>query len=436
MAWLSGPSDGGAGQAGGNPVKLLVAPHELSIGGSQINAIDLAAGAARAGHEVVVYGRPGPLVDYAESRGLEFVAARRTRYRPAPSRIAQLTALARRRGLDLIHAYEWPPCLDAYYGAHLAAGVPLLCTVLSMSVSRYVPPSVPLIMGTEALAEEARRRHRARVWALEPPIDTAADSPSIDGGPLRKALGITDESLLVVTVSRLALELKLDALVDAVDAVDAVAAKLPVALLIVGDGPAGASLRARAAHVNRRWGREAIVFLGSLADPRAAYAAADLVIGMGSSSLRAMAIAKPVIVQGECGFSKVFEPGARDYFLRNGFWGLGDGRPNAQRLADQMAGLLADAGRRAELASYGRRMVEKRFSLARATRLQLGIYDAVLAGRAARNWNEAVGTAWRVAGLELQSHDPRRKRVRDAAAAARLAVAARPAAQTAEPWPA
>ena len=72
--------------------------------------------------------------------------------------------LARRKRLDLIHAYEWPPCLDAYYGAHLLLGVPLLCTVLSMSVSPLVPSSVPLIMGTDALGDEARRdARRARL---------------------------------------------------------------------------------------------------------------------------------------------------------------------------------------------------------------------------------------------------------------------------------
>ena len=141
-------------------MRILVAPHDLGIGGSQINAIDLAAGAAEAGHDVIVYGVPGPLVDLVRSHGLDFVAARPLRYRPAPSRIAQLATLARRHRLDLIHAYEWPPCLDAYYGAHLLLGVPLLCTVLSMSVSPLVPRSIPLMMGTEALGDEARRTHR------------------------------------------------------------------------------------------------------------------------------------------------------------------------------------------------------------------------------------------------------------------------------------
>ena len=56
-------------------MRLLVYPHDLSIGGSQINAIDLAAGAAAAGHDVSVYGIPGPLVDYITERGLTYIPA-------------------------------------------------------------------------------------------------------------------------------------------------------------------------------------------------------------------------------------------------------------------------------------------------------------------------------------------------------------------------
>jgi L-malate glycosyltransferase len=401
-------------------VRLLVAPHSLEIGGSQINSIDLAAAAAEAGHEVVVYGKPGPLVEWIESRGLEFVAARPLRYRPAPSRIAQLAVLARRRRLDLIHAYEWPPCLDAYFGAHLAGGVPLLCTVLSMSPSPYVPRSVPLVMGTTALAEEAAWDHRAPVWALEPPVDTAADSPEVDGAPLRRELGIDADAPLAVTVSRLALELKLDALRDAIDATDLLGDRQPLTLLIVGEGPAGEALRARGEQVNRRLGREAVRFAGALADPRPAYAAADLVLGMGGSSLRAMAIGKPTIVQGERGFSRVFDREGRDYFLRHGLWGVGDGTPNAARLASQIETLLSDARLRQELGRYSRETVASRFSLERAKSVQLGIYKTILEERSGRHWREAATAAARALRLELDNHDPRRKRARSTAEAARL----------------
>jgi len=289
-------------------MRLLVAPHDLGIGGSQINAIDLAFGAAEAGHDVTVYGVPGPLVDYVLSRGLDFVAARPLRYRPAPSRIAQLAALAREKRLDLIHAYEWPPCLDAYYGAYLGFGVPLLCTVLSMSVSPLVPRSIPLVMGTEALGDEARRTHGAPVWVLEPPIDVEGDHPAIAGEEFRRACGVADDTMLVVTVSRLAIDLKLDALVQAIDAADLLAARVPIRLAIVGGGPAEEALQQRAEDVNRRRGRQVVSFMGPMRDPRPAYAAADLVLGMGSSALRALSIGRPVVVQGEQGFSKVFEP--------------------------------------------------------------------------------------------------------------------------------
>jgi L-malate glycosyltransferase len=402
-------------------MRLLVAPHDLNIGGSQINAIDLAAGAAAAGHEVIVYSRPGPLVEYVEKLGLEFVEARPLKYRPAPSRIVQLRELARKRRLDLIHAYEWPPCLDAYFGAHLTDGVPLLCTVLSMAVPPFLPPSVPLVMGTEALGAEARARHRGPVWVLEPPIDTDADSPDIDGSALHARHGL-GEGPLVVTVSRLSLELKLDALSEAIEAADRLAERTGMQLLMVGDGPAAPVLRERGAAVDARHGRRVVEFTGAMNDPREAYAAADLVVGMGSSSLRAMAMRKPVVVQGERGFSKTFEPDALPYFLDQGFWGIGDGDDRGAGLATRVGALLDDPDRRAELAEFGYETVTSRFSLRRAVEVQLEIYEELLSGRRRAPRREAPAVAARALRLELENHDPRRKRAQREAEAARLAA--------------
>lgn len=391
-------------------MRLLVYPHDLAIGGSQINAIDLAAGLAEAGHEVLIYGIPGPLVDYIEQRGLRFLPADALKYRPAPSRIAQLAAIARRERIDLIHAYEWPPCLDACYGAGLLLGVPVLCSVLSMTVMPYVPATVPLIMGTAALGEAARRVQRERVWVLEPPIDVVRDHPGVDGRAFRRAHGVADEEALIVSVSRLALDLKLDALVRAIDAADALAARHPVRLLLVGGGLALDALRERAATVNRRRGREVVGLPGFAADPRAAYAAADLVVGMGSSALRALAIGRPLVVQGERGFSELFEPATLDLFLRQGFHGLGDGAPGADRLAGQIGGLLADPRRRAELGRFGRQVVAERFSLARAVAVLLEIYGELLAREARRDLPDLLRAAARALWLEFENHDPRRKR--------------------------
>ena len=391
-------------------MRLIVYPHDLGIGGSQINAIDLAAAAADAGHEVQVYGVPGPLVGYIEKRGLRFTPARTLKYRPAPSRIAQLAMIASREKIDLFHCYEWPTCLDAYYGAGLLVGKPVLCTVLSMQVSPYVPPSVPLIMGTEDLGDEARRSHGGPVWVLEPPIDSDSDSPAIDGSGFRRHHEVGEQDILIVTVSRLALDLKLDALVRAIDAVDMIAARSPVRLVLVGDGPARQALEARAATVNARHGRAVVVLAGSLLDPREAYAAADVVVGMGSSALRAMSIGRPVVVQGERAFSEIFEPATYDLFLRQGFYGLADDAPGAQRLATQLGRLVGDPALRGELGRFGREVVTTRFSLKRAARVQLDIYDQILAMQPRRRLGEAVEIGRRAMMLEITNHDPRRKR--------------------------
>lgn len=391
-------------------MKILVYPTDLIIGGSQINAIDLAARTAAAGHEVMIYGRPGPLVDYIRAKGLRYIEAHNLRYRPAPQRIAQLLDLARRESIDLIHAYEWPSCLDAYLGAGIVRKVPILCTVLSMHVSPFVPASVPLVMGTADLADEAGASHRGPVWTLEPPIDAEQDSPAIDGSAFRARLNLQPGEQLVVSVSRLALDLKLDALVRAIDAVDLLADRYPLRLALVGGGQAEAALASRARQVNERHGREVVTLAGEEFDPRPAYAAADIVVGMGSSSLRAMSMAKPVVVQGEDGFSEIFSPDTLPLFMRQGFYGLGQREPGAQRLAGQLATLLDDAALRTRLGAYGRSSIENHFSLDQASLRLQAIYSEVVAAPPAHRWGETLQVCWRALLQEIHNHEPARKR--------------------------
>jgi L-malate glycosyltransferase len=406
-------------------MRILVYPHDLAIGGSQINAIDLASGVAEAGHDVMIYGIPGPLVSYIKQRGLRFLPAYALRYRPAPPRIVQLTKIARRERLDLIHAYEWPPCLDAYYGAGLVRDVPILCTVLSMSPSPYIPESIPIIMGTAELGDEVRAMHRADVWVMEPPIDVVNDHPDIDGSGFRCACRVSAGELLVVSVSRLAVDLKLDALVRVIDAADLLAGRYPLRLVLVGDGPARDALLERAGAVNRRWGREVVSLPGPELDPRFAYAAADVVVGMGSSALRALAIGRPVVVQGEKAFSKVFEPETLELFLRQGLYGLADDAPSADRLAGQLDHLLGDSERRKTLGRFGRQVVTERFSLNRAVGIQIDIYKRILRDPTRHQLKDALSSAGKALMLEVKNHIPRLKRRRAVQEQALLMAACR-----------
>jgi glycosyltransferase involved in cell wall biosynthesis len=403
-------------------MKIIVYPHELSIGGSQINAIDLAASIAAKGNEVIVYGTDGPLVPYVRDRGLKFVRAFDFKYRPAPPKVAQLMSLARREKADLIHTYEWPPCLDAYLGAGLFGRVPVLATILDMTLSPFVPPSLPLIMGTAELAEAGREARPGPVWAIEPPIDIERDNPGIDGSAFRQRLALGAGELLAVIVSRLAVDLKLDSLVRAIDAIDAVAGRYPVRLAIVGGGPAHEALLKRARSVNERHGREVVTLLGEDSDPRSAYAAADIVLGMGSSALRALSIGRPLIVQGEGGFSRVLDETSAPLFLHQGFYGIGDGRGDP--LADQIMRLLDDAQLRFALGRMGREIVEAKFSLEHLSGRLLDVYETVVRQGHASRLTEVAGVLGKAFGREFDNHVPRNKQHKHRVETAKLSAAA------------
>jgi glycosyltransferase involved in cell wall biosynthesis len=396
-------------------MRIAVYPHELSIGGSQLNAVELAAAVRDLGHDVVVFGVPGPLAGHIERLGLELVAAPDERRRPAPAVMGRLNELVSARGIDLVHGYEWPPALEAYYGPHLRLGVPAVCTIMSMGVPRFLPASMPLLVGTEQLRVSAQRGRPGPVGLLEPPVDTASNHPGIEPDGFRDRHGIPEGRPLLVVVSRLAADLKLEGLERAIAATGQIALETPVSLAIVGDGPAADRLAARAGEVDATAGPGTVVLTGPLMDPRPAYAAADVVLGMGGSILRALAFAKPAIVLGEDGFSEVLRPETSAAFLWHGFYGLGDGDLGPDRLAAQLRLLLGDPALRADLSAYSLALVRERFSLTAAARLLERFYQEALDRRVSRPRVVTDGAA-AAAGVVRYKLARRRQRRRGQAA--------------------
>lgn len=375
-------------------MRILTYPHDLSIGGSQLNAIELSAALRDRGHDVVVYGRPGPLLDTVHALGLEFLTAPEPGRRPSPRVARDLASLVRERRVDVLHGYEWPPGLECSI-AGWSSGALAMTTVMSMSVAPFLPRSMPVVVGTEQIADGERRAGRRHVWVVEPPVDVLANRPDDTlGRGFRADRGIGDD-VTVVCVSRFAHQLKLEGILTAIEAAGRLAATTPVRLVLVGDGPARPEVEQRAREVNARAGRDVVVLTGALADPRPAYAAADVVIGMGGSALRAAAFGKPLVVQGEGGFFRLLTSESLPTFLWTGWYGYGgSARPPVDVLAGLLAELASDEARRRELGTFSRRVVEQRFSLSEAAARQESIYEAALrADRAGRGWSAAPGAA-------------------------------------------
>jgi glycosyltransferase involved in cell wall biosynthesis len=366
-------------------MRIIVYPHLMTIGGSQINAIELAAAVRDRGHEVFVFGaESGPLIETVGKLGLPLVIGPPHGRRPSIGIARMLRELCRREHIDIVHCYEWPPCLEGFYGTLFFDAVTVGCTVLSMSVAPFIPRSIPLIVGTEQIASATRINRTGRVDVIEPPVDTKSNHPAIDGDVFRRQYGL-ESYVAIVLVSRLAVTLKLEGIERAIRAVALLAKTNRLRLVIVGDGPARQQLSRLGAEVNAHAKEPIVTFTGELADPRPAYAAGDVVLGMGGSALRAMAFSKPVIVLGELGFAELLTPESASVFLWQGFYGLGNGDQRPENLADLLRPLVTSRARRSDLGTFSRKLVESRFSLAAAAKRQESFYQKWLEERATRS---------------------------------------------------
>jgi L-malate glycosyltransferase len=361
-------------------MKLLVYAHQLEVGGTQVNAIDLAVALRDLHHwDPVLFATPGPMVERVQRSGLRFLPAPHPGFHPSPARMSALRAAVRSERPELLWVWDWWQCVDALYAVHLPLRMPMVVTDMSMSLIRLLPKRVPTTFGTQQIVDQAIAAGRGPVAFIPPPVDVRANAPgAVDAGLFRQSHALEAGDFTVVTVSRLDQAMKRESLFRTIDAVAVVGPHLPVRFVIVGDGPARRDLEQHANRTNVALGRQAITFAGELLDPRPAYAAADVVVGMGGSALRGMAFGKPVIVVGQGGFAVPFTPGTAPSFLYRGFYGRGEGTAGNDPLAQQIRSLYQNPQRAVALGEFSRDFVLQHFALETvSTRLATFCRDAV-----------------------------------------------------------
>ena len=152
-------------------MRILVYPHSMELGGSQLNAIQMAAAVRDRGHDVIVLSEAGPLVDRVKALSLVNIELPQYRKRPSLTVARMIGHLTREHDIDVVHGHEWPPIIEAFLGSKFLHHTPVVGTVMSMSVAPFVPRSVPLTVGTELIRQAAIARGHLDVGLLEPPVD-------------------------------------------------------------------------------------------------------------------------------------------------------------------------------------------------------------------------------------------------------------------------
>lgn len=360
--------------------RVLVHLNSLDLGGTQLCALDFAEALVPYGYDSHLIGPlpevAGPsLLDVAGERGIAVHP-----YREPGTVLAHSRILAKRADeIDaaLVHAYgTWGAPRPIYWGPSLFGRRPWVLTMYEMSLHHSVHRHMPMVVGTEYLLEECVDRP-GLTTLISPPVDMERDRPP-EHEPSGPGVGI-------VIVSRLEDNMKSTAVSAAIGAVE-VLADPDVTLTVVGGGPAEERLRADGAAVNARLGREAVRFTGAVADPRPAYASADIVLGMGGSAARGLAHGRPLVVQGENGWSQVFTPETAAGLARNSYWSPEVVESADVMLAENLRGLVADRELRHRLGRFGRDFAEQRFGLEAMTRRLAEVYDRASGAYSARSW--------------------------------------------------
>ncbi|WP_116950090.1 glycosyltransferase family protein [Jiangella endophytica] len=383
--------------------RVLVQLDNLELGGAQINAVQLSAAVAEHGYDSLLVGPrdtlpAGPSVlDVSADYGV----TARAYERPAPlfAHGRVLSRMARGYGASLVHAFSTSE-RAAYWGAGFLGRRALVRTIYEMSFDPRTHPSIPLVIGTGYLRDELAGR-RGGVTLVSPPVDMARDAPGVtDRAAFRRDLGLAADAVVLVIVSRISEEMKAHGIEDAIHAVERLGDPR-VCLIVVGTGDAAARLRVLADVVNVRLGRTAVVFAGPLADPRPAYDAADIVLGMGSSAARGLAFGKPLVVLGERGWSAVFrEPGVAAIF-RNSFWSPYEVTDGAGLLTGNLRPLVADAGERERLGAEARVFAERNFGLAAMAGRLADVYEQALRTASSHQWVRDLGMEGRIMAAKL-----------------------------------
>jgi glycosyltransferase involved in cell wall biosynthesis len=187
-------------------------------------------------------------------------------------------------------------------------------------------------------------------------LDLDGDPDAVPGGAAAP---------VVVCVGRLCRQKGQDVLLRAWDTVSRA---VPGArLVLVGDGPRAASLRAAAP--------ESVLFAGTVADTARWYRAADLVVlpsrweGMALSPLEAMACGRPVVLSDVDGARESLPPGHAEECL------VPSGDPGA--LATAVVALLRDPSRRAVLGRQAYEHASHTFDVRLTAAAVAGIYREV-----------------------------------------------------------
>jgi L-malate glycosyltransferase len=365
--------------------RVLQVVLSLNPGGTERLVVELARRLQdRAPAMVCCLDNAGAWARELEPHGIEVVALERgSGFRPMLGR--RVADLARRHDATVIHAHHYSPFVYSCLSRVWRPGSRVVFTEHGRLSD--TPPSAKRRLANRILA-----RFPSRVFAVSEDLKRHLEGEGfapdaleviyngIEVGPVpdaalreavRQALGIDAGTFVVGTIARLDPVKDLGTLIDAAATLRGV---LPIAVVIVGDGPERRSLEAEA----KRLGIERDVrFLGHREDARRWLAGCDAYVncsiseGVSLTILEAMAAALPIVATRVGGTPEVVDAASGRLIPSR----------DARALSEALLELARNPGVRAALGRSARQRLETRFTLERMVREYADVYTSVTANR-------------------------------------------------------
>jgi glycosyltransferase involved in cell wall biosynthesis len=215
-----------------------------------------------------------------------------------------------------------------------------------------------------------------RITVVHNALDVTRTSAAAERSGIRASLGLRDDEQVVVCIGRLSREKGHRDLIEAMSLLRTQRRDAPARLVVVGDGPERADLRAVA---DRTGIGESIVWLGQVANAHRFYAAADAAVlpshseGSPNALLEAAAYALPIVATAVGGVPEI---------LVNGVSGRLVPPHHPEALAAALFEVLADRSAALRLGRNARAAIETRHDPAARARALVHIYRSLAARRA------------------------------------------------------
>jgi len=377
------------------PYKILMTLMGMEIGGAETHVLELSKTLQRMGLSVHVVSNGGVYVQELEECGVKHyqVPLHNKQFINMFSSYRALRQIIIENDFKLVHAHARIPAFICGWVRRLNRKHPFkLVTTAHLDFSVKFPFNKLSNWGDRTLAVsqdikdyllENYKIDEENISLTVNAINTEKFAPGIDASDVIKEFGLSEDTIKIVSLSRLDKDRSLASftLVDIAEKIVAVSKK-PIEIIIVGDGDDFANFTPKVDAVNKRVGRELIKLTGQRTDTHKFVGLADIFVNVSRSALEAMSTGTPVILAGNQGYLGILNEETKPIAVETNFTCRNAGDLTPEKLLADI-GVLLDMHEEEFLAlgAWGRNLAITEYSLERMAKDAIDVYKNILSER-------------------------------------------------------